>query len=154
MERRLHLRPPKKNITLRDSAQSALAERADSTPQRRQSRRDVTTCSPARQCRVGLGLSGESRRDGTMPSSCVSGRVMSDQTEHSRAIIVGYVPSGHYFRLVTISRRGGSDASGMTFSPQFLKPASSSGKERFAPSVQDPAPVRRSSFGCEPSWPR
>ena len=28
----------------------------------------------------------------------VSGRVMSDQTEHSRAIIVGYVPSGHYFR--------------------------------------------------------
>jgi hypothetical protein len=32
-----------------------------------------------------------------MPSSYVSGRVMSDQTEHSRAIIVGYVPSGHYF---------------------------------------------------------
>ena len=28
-----------------------------------------------------------------MPSSYVSGRVMSDQTEHSRAIIVGYVPS-------------------------------------------------------------
>ena len=27
-----------------------------------------------------------------MPSSYVSGRVMSDQTEHSRAIIVGYVP--------------------------------------------------------------
>jgi hypothetical protein len=35
-------------------------------------------------------------------SSYVSGRVMSDQTEHSRVIIVGYVPSGHYF-LVTIS---------------------------------------------------
>jgi hypothetical protein len=33
-----------------------------------------------------------------MPSSYVSGRVMSDQTEHSRAIIVGYVPSGHLFR--------------------------------------------------------
>jgi hypothetical protein len=32
-----------------------------------------------------------------MPSSYVSGRVMSDQTEHSRAIIVGYVSSGHYF---------------------------------------------------------
>jgi len=32
-----------------------------------------------------------------MPSSYVSGRVISDQTEHSRAIIVGYVPSGHYF---------------------------------------------------------
>jgi hypothetical protein len=34
-----------------------------------------------------------------MPSSYVSGRVISDhvisdQTEHSRAIIVGYVPSG------------------------------------------------------------
>jgi len=56
MERRLHLRPPKKNNTLREASQSALAERADSTPQRRQSRRDVTTCSPARQCRVGLGL--------------------------------------------------------------------------------------------------
>jgi hypothetical protein len=34
-----------------------------------------------------------------MPSSYVSGRVMSDQTEHSRAIIVGYVPSGHYFSV-------------------------------------------------------
>jgi hypothetical protein len=33
-----------------------------------------------------------------MPSSYVSGRVISDRTEHSRAIIVGYVPSGHYFR--------------------------------------------------------
>jgi hypothetical protein len=33
-----------------------------------------------------------------MPSSYVSGRVISDQTEHSRAIIVDYVPSGHYFR--------------------------------------------------------
>jgi hypothetical protein len=32
-----------------------------------------------------------------MPSSYVSGRVMSDRTEHSRAIIAGYVPSGHYF---------------------------------------------------------
>jgi hypothetical protein len=32
-----------------------------------------------------------------MPSSYVSGRVIGDQTEHSRAIIVGYVPSGHYF---------------------------------------------------------
>ena len=31
-----------------------------------------------------------------MPSSYVSGRVIS-KTEHSRAIIVGYVPSGHYF---------------------------------------------------------
>jgi hypothetical protein len=29
-----------------------------------------------------------------MPRSYVSGRVMSDQTEHSRAIIVSYVPSG------------------------------------------------------------
>jgi hypothetical protein len=36
------------------------------------------------------------------PSSYVSGRVISDQTEHSRAIIVGYVPSDHYF-LITIS---------------------------------------------------
>ena len=36
----------------------------------------------------------------------------------------------------------------------FLKPASSSGKERFAPSAQDPAPVRQSSFRCEPSRPR
>jgi hypothetical protein len=35
-----------------------------------------------------------------MPSSYVSGRVMSGQTEHSRAIIVGYVPSGHYFTTV------------------------------------------------------
>jgi hypothetical protein len=34
-----------------------------------------------------------------MPSSYVSGRVMSGQTEHSRAIIVAYVPSGHYFGL-------------------------------------------------------
>jgi hypothetical protein len=32
-----------------------------------------------------------------MPSSYVSGRVIGDQTEHSRAIIVGYVPSVHYF---------------------------------------------------------
>ena len=31
-----------------------------------------------------------------MRSSYVSGRVISDQTEHSRAIMVGYVPSGHY----------------------------------------------------------
>jgi hypothetical protein len=36
-----------------------------------------------------------------MPSWYVSRRVMSDQTEHSRAIILGYVPSGHYFRKQT-----------------------------------------------------
>jgi hypothetical protein len=35
-----------------------------------------------------------------MPSSYVSGRVISDQTEHSRAITVGYVPSGHYLPAV------------------------------------------------------
>jgi hypothetical protein len=32
-----------------------------------------------------------------MPSSYVSCRVINDQTEHSRPIIVGYVSSGHYF---------------------------------------------------------
>jgi hypothetical protein len=35
---------------------------------------------------------------GKMASSYVSGRLMSDQTEHSRAIMAGYVRSGHYFR--------------------------------------------------------
>jgi hypothetical protein len=37
-----------------------------------------------------------------MPSSYVSGRFMSDQTEHSGAIIVGYVPSGHYFLVLSL----------------------------------------------------
>jgi hypothetical protein len=32
-----------------------------------------------------------------MPSSYVSDRVINDQTENSRPIIVGYVSSGHYF---------------------------------------------------------
>jgi hypothetical protein len=41
-----------------DAAQCAPGERANSTLQRTESRRDDTTCSPALQCRVGLGFMG------------------------------------------------------------------------------------------------